>query len=109
MVAGQLCRLRKVSNLSLFFRCQFNVQRGPIVLEVFDLLGPWDGDDIPPLLPQPGEGKLRHRAALLVSQRLVLLGDLDILLPVAVMETRNELATHIIAFGERIAAGKSVG
>lgn len=103
--------LDELSHLSLLFICQFYIKGSPVLLEILDLLGARDGNDIISLLPQPSQRELRGGAPLLVGQLLEAPRNLDILLPVAVLEAGQRDGAHVGAAAgvEVLAAGKGVG
>src|SRR5690349_18128273 len=77
---------------------QLHVHRADILVEILDVLGAGDRNDVIALREHPGESELRGGAALLLGHRFDLADELDVLLEILALEARVVLAE--VVFGK---------
>ena len=105
----KLIRRTKSPDLSLFRITQLDIKRAPVLLQVRHPLRAWNRKNILSLLQQPREPELRNGTALLISQRLELRYNIDILLPVIALETRQPERPDVVPLGARVVASAEGG
>lgn len=106
-----------VPNLPLLRVRQHDVQSSQILLQILDLSGAWDRDDILPLGQQPSERQLGGGAALLLGQPGEDSDELQVLREVLGREAggqeaevaRLEVGARLVLAGDEAAAQRRVG
>lgn len=87
-----LRRLHQLPDLLLLLARQLHVQRPQVLLQVLDLLGAGDRDDVVALRQQPRQRQLARRDLLLLRQRRDAVHQLQVLGEVLLGEARRDEA-----------------